>query len=374
MSKITDETTFWMRRALQLARRQRGTFPNPRVGAIVVKDGERVGQGAHRQAGEPHAEVYALREAGAASRGADLYVTLEPCHHEGRTPPCSRMIAEAGVARVFVGVADPTTQARGGTDGLRKADVEVVSGICEDECRRLIEEFVAWQQERAYGVLKAAITLDGQIADAAGRSQWITGEKARQAGHRLRAAADLVMVGKGTLLADNPRLDVRGVRGPQPAKAVLCRRLPPLPADIALNPAKKPVHLICEQDSSSAKDWRAAGFRVERLPGWIQTPDILSRWMLGAGYHRFLLEGGGVVHRWALQAELIDRVHLFVAPLLLGGQGIGVMGSDMSPGLGQAFEIHRPQWHRHGADMEVTGIPVRRRANRPDHASSQTVS
>ena len=214
MSAHTPEDARWMGEALALAERGRyTTSPNPMVGALVVKDGVVVGRGFHARAGEAHAEVFACREAGEKTRGATLYVTLEPCCHHGRTPPCSELVIASGFTRVVVGTRDPNPRVAGrGIASMRAAGIQVDEGVLVEESQRLIRPFASWVTgERPWVRLKLATSLDGRIATSNGASQWITGAEARRRGHLLRAASDGIMVGSGTALADDPRLNVRGI-------------------------------------------------------------------------------------------------------------------------------------------------------------------
>ena len=218
----------WMRHAVTLgARADRGVRPNPAVGCVVVADGRMVGEGHHQRLGGPHAEVHALKMAGELARGATAYVTLEPCNHHGRTPPCVDALIAAGVARVVVGVADTTPSAAGGAERLRGAGVQVDVGVEGEAAARLAEVFlVNHHHERPFVRLKMAASLDGYTAASDGSSRWLTGAEARRRVHRWRADADAVMVGSGTALADDPRLDLRhGVPGVPPLRVVADRRL-----------------------------------------------------------------------------------------------------------------------------------------------------
>src|SRR5574340_167429 len=232
VSMFSAQDSAWMAQALRLAERGLySTSPNPRVGCVLVRDGDAVGEGWHERAGEPHAEVHALREAGEAARGATAYVSLEPCAHHGRTPPCADALIEAGVARVVAATADPNPVAGGGADRLRAAGIRVDVGCEEAAARELNAPFFhAFVSERPWVTLKLALSLDGALADAAGRSRWVTGARARRTAHELRAGSDAVAVGIGTVLADDPQLTVRGVRSPRvaPARVVFDRqaRLP----------------------------------------------------------------------------------------------------------------------------------------------------
>src|SRR5690242_16684628 len=217
-----------MRKALSLARRMLGrTSPNPAVGCVIVRGARIVGQGATAEGGRPHAEAVALARAGARARGATAYVSFEPCAHRGRTPPCSRALAEAGVRRVVVGCVDPYPPVRGrGLAILRAAGVAVVAGVLEDECRRLNQGFITRvTRGRPFATLKLATSLDGRIAAGSGDSRWISSAAARALVHRWRAEADAVMVGAGTVLADNPRLTCRVAGGRDPVRVIIDGRL-----------------------------------------------------------------------------------------------------------------------------------------------------
>ncbi|MBM3464963.1 MAG: bifunctional diaminohydroxyphosphoribosylaminopyrimidine deaminase/5-amino-6-(5-phosphoribosylamino)uracil reductase RibD [Armatimonadetes bacterium] len=289
-----------MRRALELAARALGdTSPNPVVGAVLVRDGEIVGDGWHQRAGLPHAEVEALAAAGDRARGATLYVTLEPCNHQGRTPPCTEAVLQAGIARVVAAVADSNPLARGGLAWLRERGVEVSCGLLEDEARRLNRFFFTWiARRRPFVTLKWAMTLDGRAATASGHSQWITGPEARALVHCERAAHDAVLVGIGTVLADNPRLDARVDGVSKPRLRVVLDPRGRTPADArVLDPSLGPTLVLPTRDLS------------EVLRG-LAARDVLS----------VFVEGGPTVHGAFLRAGLVDRVLAFVAPKGVGGR------------------------------------------------------
>ena len=263
MANATPEDARWMAEALALAERGRyTTSPNPMVGAVIVAGGQVVGRGFHARAGEPHAEVFACREAGERSAGATLYVTLEPCCHHGRTPPCVDLAIASGVQRVVVGARDPNPKVAGrGIAALRSAGIEVTQGVLATESERLNRPFNRWiTQGRPWVQLKLATSLDGRIAAPTGASQWITGPEARAQGHVLRAAADAIMVGSGTALTDDPRLNVRDVTSlldddtpiPDPRRVIVdsrCRL--PLTAR-CLGPSDGPPTLIASAIPESA--------------------------------------------------------------------------------------------------------------------------
>jgi diaminohydroxyphosphoribosylaminopyrimidine deaminase / 5-amino-6-(5-phosphoribosylamino)uracil reductase len=327
----------FMRRALELAERGRGlTSPNPMVGAVVVRDGRVIGEGAHLRAGRPHAEVEALAAAGEGARGATLYVTLEPCTHQGRTPPCAPVVARAGVARVVIALVDPNPQVPGGgASRLREAGVEVTLGLLAEEAERQNRAWLtAVREQRPHVTLKAAATLDGKLADVHGGSKWITGEAARGRAHRLRAESDAIVVGATTALRDDPALTVR-LPEPwprEPYRVVLDTRAR-LGADARLIHAGTPARaLIAVGEAAPAAAVAAleqAGATVLRCAtreGRIDPLALLAR-LFALDVRGVLVEGGAETHAAFLDAGVVDRVALFVAPLLLGGRAAaGVVG------------------------------------------------
>ncbi|HRF60084.1 MAG TPA: bifunctional diaminohydroxyphosphoribosylaminopyrimidine deaminase/5-amino-6-(5-phosphoribosylamino)uracil reductase RibD [Fimbriimonadaceae bacterium] len=317
----------FMRRAIRLSLRGYPA-PNPHVGCVIVRDGSVVGEGFHQYAGGPHAEVVALRQAGTQAQGADVYVTLEPCAHHGRTPPCTEALIEADVSRVVVACRDRYEQAAGGAERLRAAGIEVVVGVLEAEAAATNRRFiVAVARGRPYVTVKAAITLDGMIANPAGESKWITGLAARTAGHRLRAEMGAVLVGPRTALLDDPRLTarVRGVVNP-PLRILLDPR-GELPADrAAYREAGRTWHVVLEKHA----DRVGAMPRVDVVPvpgedGELDLGAVLER-LHEDGQTGLLVEGGGSTIRRFLEAGLVDRVDLFVAPKLLG-EGVSWIGN-----------------------------------------------
>ncbi len=320
-----------MHRALALAERGRGlTSPNPMVGAVVVApDGEIVGEGAHLRAGAPHAEIEALAAAGPGARGATLYLTLEPCAHAGRTPPCAPAVVAAGIARVVAALGDPNPLVAGrGFARLRAAGVEVVEGVLAGEAAQQNRAFlVAMTEQRPHVTLKVAMTLDGKIADAQGGSRWITGESARSHAHRLRSESDAIVVGVATVLRDDPALTVRlGRPWPrEPYRVVLdtAARTPPDARMIgAATPARALVAVGEAAPAARTGALEAAGATVVRCPTRDDRvdPGALLAWLHAREVRSVLVEGGGEVHAAFLDAALVDRVAMFVAPLLVGGR------------------------------------------------------
>jgi diaminohydroxyphosphoribosylaminopyrimidine deaminase/5-amino-6-(5-phosphoribosylamino)uracil reductase len=333
--QMTDEA--FMRRALELAARGRGlTSPNPMVGAVVVREGEVVGEGFHARAGAPHAEVEALRAAGPRARGATLYVTLEPCNHHGRTPPCAPVVRAAGVARVVAALPDPNPLvAGGGADGLRAAGVAVEIGLLAEEAAGQNRVFLtAMRERRPHVTLKAGMTADGKIADVHGGARWITAEAARGEAHRQRSEADAIVVGITTVLRDDPALTIRLDRPwpREPYRVVLDTSARTPPAARLITAATASRALIAVGDGAPAgrvTALEAAGVEVLRCPtrdGHVAVDAVLEA-LFARDVRGVLLEGGGEVHAAFLEAGLVDRVTLFVAPLLLGGrEAPGVVG------------------------------------------------
>jgi diaminohydroxyphosphoribosylaminopyrimidine deaminase/5-amino-6-(5-phosphoribosylamino)uracil reductase len=366
MSRAADA---WMTRALDLAARgSRATAPNPRVGALVVRGGEVVGQGWHRAVGGPHAEAFALEAAGERARGATLYSSLEPCPHEGRQPPCVARIVQAGVARVVVGLVDPDPLVGGeGIAALRRAgiEVELASGAVARAAERLLEDYLVHRREgRALAALKVAATLDGRIADRDGASRWVTGEAARAAGRDLRARYGAILVGAGTVLADDPRLLLpAGDEGGPFLRCVADGRLS-VPAGARLFAAARgagPVVVYASPDADPAR--RAAleqtGAEVVVLgpPGGPVPPGAILRDLAGRGVLGVLVEGGGVTHGHFLEAGLADKLHWFLAPRLLADPAARPAVAGPGRPLGRAWEGAFAEVTRLGEDLLLTLYP-----------------
>jgi diaminohydroxyphosphoribosylaminopyrimidine deaminase/5-amino-6-(5-phosphoribosylamino)uracil reductase len=334
---VTDAD--FMRRALLHARRaEGGTTPNPMVGAVVVSpSGTVVGYGRHPKAGEPHAEVFALQDAGAQARGATIYVNLEPCCHTGRTGPCTKRIVEAGITRVVAAMPDPNPLVSGkGFDELRAHGIDVEVGLLREEAERLNRAFTIVQTEgRPMVVAKVATSVDARIASAAGERTQITSGPANRRAQRLRAAVDAVGIGSGTLLVDDPVLTVRDVYRSRPlARVVFDRRLrTPAAARIFSTLSAGPVIIMTSTEalsrhSDKAESLRAAGATL--VDGTGDLPGDL-RLLLRFEISTLLLEGGAALHAAAWQANVIDRVHLIVAPSILGERGVALFnGIDIA--------------------------------------------
>lgn len=341
----------YMRRALALACRAEGrTSPNPMVGAVIVKDGRVVGEGYHHRAGEPHAEIEALRAAGDAAHGAMLYVTLEPCAHYGRTPPCTDALIVAGLAEVFYAVGDPNPRVNGkGHAQLEAAGIVVHRGPCEDEARDLNRPFFKHVTTgRPFVTAKFAMSLDGKIATRTGDSRWITNEASRRRGHALRNVTDAILVGAGTVLADDPQLTTRleaddvhhpvriivDSRGRVPLSARVFDPALPGWAVLTTTAAAAPAHCAA---------LTARGVEVWTLPsdgqGRVNLPALLDE--IGRrGMLTLLVEGGSELLGAFLAERLVDRVWAFVAPLIIGGrEAAGPVGGPGVAKLSQALRL-----------------------------------
>jgi diaminohydroxyphosphoribosylaminopyrimidine deaminase/5-amino-6-(5-phosphoribosylamino)uracil reductase len=323
-----------MRQALGLAARARGrTAPNPPVGALVVRGGRRIAGGLHAGPGRPHAEAQALRKAGERARGATLYVTLEPCAHQGRTPPCVEAVLHARVRRVVIGLVDPDPRTAGRSIArLRRAGVQVVTGVEREACRELVRGFASRvERGRPHTELKLAASLDGRIATRSGESRWITGAPARAYVHELRRRVDAIAVGSRTAAADDPELTAR--RG----RRIVHRPLPVLvDSKLSLSPRARLLRgrraLVLTASGAPArrrKALEAAGARVVAVPTRAGQLDLEAAWqaLAGLGVNELLVEGGGALAAALLRAGLVDRLHLLQGPVLIGSEGRPLLGA-----------------------------------------------
>ena len=370
MAEVNDKQ--YMREALDLARQGAGrTSPNPMVGAIIVKAGRIVGRGWHRKAGTPHAEIHALADAGLEAENATIYVTLEPCCHQGRTGPCTEALIKAGIHRVVVAMVDPNPLVAGcGINQLRKQGIIVDTGILSDEAASLNAPFIKWIScQLPFVTLKSGISLDGKIATRTGHSQWITGEESRLEVHRMRDAADAVLTGIGTVLADNPELTARLPEGGKSPVRVVLDRLArtPLTAKLVTD-GKAPTLIAVSPDAPSERTLALTkcGVEIITLPkGTDGEPDIgvLLRNLGQRGLTSVLVEAGGTLNSALLFNHYVDRVVLFVAPKIIGGAGApgpyGGAGSDL---LSDAVELEDINVRTFGADLMIDGYVKRREA------------
>jgi len=354
-----------MKHVLRLARKGRGlTSPNPMVGALVVREGKVVGEGYHHAAGEPHAEVLALEEAGRRAVGATIYTNLEPCcHTEKRTPPCTEAIIQSGIRHVVSAMKDPNPMVYGkGFERLRDAGIEVVDELLLSEAEALNEVFIKHKTTgRPFVTLKAAMTLDGRISTASGESRWISGKKARAEVDRLRAEVDAVLIGIGTVLADNPMLKLRKVKGKNPIRIVIDPQLKiPMTFHLVSNLESTETLILSTEGASAEKMQvlRDKGVTVVPLPdeqGMISFETILDH--LGRrGLTSLLIEGGAGVNGMALRSGLVDRVIFYIAPkFLCGDDARGVVGGKAIGTLSSALSLENLKVRRLGEDIRIEG-------------------
>jgi diaminohydroxyphosphoribosylaminopyrimidine deaminase/5-amino-6-(5-phosphoribosylamino)uracil reductase len=369
-----DET--FMHLALRLAAKGRGkTSPNPMVGAVVVRGSRIVGRGYHHKAGEPHAEVLALRQAGNRARGATLYLNLEPCSHFGRTPPCTDTILQAGIRRVVTGMKDPNPLVAGkGIRRLRRAGVEVEVGILESECREMNAPFCKYiTMGSPFVILKAACSLDGKTATHSGDSHWVSSEASRKRVHRLRMDVDAVMVGSGTVRRDDPLLTVRlpGAKvSRQPLRVVVDSRLGiSLSCQLVRTAGRYRTLVATTQKASPAKIRKLQKAKVEV---WMGQSDARGRVRLSAlaeelgrrGIVSVLLEGGATLNASAIRERIVDRILVFFAPKIVGGQKApGFLGGKGVSRMRDAEPIKILKTGRVGPDIVVEGSLVSRRSS-----------
>ena len=363
--EVAPVDSHWMAHALMLAEQARGlTSPNPMVGAVLVRDGVPVGDGFHARAGAPHAEALALRVAGSRAEGATLYVTLEPCTHHGRTPPCVEGILAARVGRVVVAALDPDPRVNGrGLQALRAAGVPVVTGCMEDNALALNRVFfTAMRRLRPHVTLKCAMTLDGKIAAFDRSARWITGPEARAEGHRLRSEADAIVVGVGTALADDPALSVR-LPAPwprEPLRVVLDSHAR-LPLSARLigsgEPGRAVVAVTDLAPAGRAAALEARGATVlscKARDGRVDPEDLCAR-LFARQVIGILLEGGGELNASFLEAGLVDRVAFFVAPIVIGGRAAPTAVGGRGRPLADAIRLESVSVRQLGRDWLIEG-------------------
>ncbi|ETP70173.1 5-amino-6-(5-phosphoribosylamino)uracil reductase [Planococcus glaciei CHR43] len=358
---------FYMDLALTNAKTMKGqTDPNPLVGSVIVNDNRIVGIGAHLKAGEPHAEIHALRMAGEAARGGTIYVTLEPCSHHGRTGPCALAIIEAGLKKVVIATLDPNPIVAGnGVKMLEEAGIEVLVGIREEESRKMNEVFNKFiETQQPFVILKAASTLDGKIASHTLDSKWITSEDARRDVHVLRSENRAILVGVGTVIADDPELTSRIPNGRHPLRIVLDSKLRiPLDAKVVTdNLADTWIFTSKQHDPKKRARLEALGITVIETSGEQRTdiPDVVR--ILGErSISSLFIEGGGTINAAFLENGLVDKVVLYFAPKLIGGKDAPTFleGSGFEL-MKQAVELEDGEFLKIGKDFRFTGYPIKR--------------
>lgn len=350
--------------ALGLARSQLGlTSPNPSVGCVIVRAGKIVGRGATAAGGRPHAETVALVEAGGRARGATAYVSLEPCAHQGKTPPCARALVQARVARVVIGCLDRYPAVRGrGVAILRRAGIEVTVGVREDECAAVNEGFFTRvARGRPFGLLKLAMSIDGRIAAASGDSKWISSIQSRAIVHRWRRECDAVVVGAGTVIADNPRLTCRIPGGRDPIRVIVDARLRISPAALALVERSAVGAIVVTTRANLARARRRyGGPRVEVLAIGRKGAGIdlaaMVREFGRRGWNKILFEGGAHLAGAALAAGIIDRAAFFVAPKIVGA-GLGAIEGLATARITQSIALDNVSLRQVGVDLLIEGRP-----------------
>jgi len=360
---VEERDRRYMRMACRLALKAAGkTSPNPMVGAVLVRDGKIVGRGFHRFAGADHAEIVAVKRAGARAQGATLYLNLEPCVHQGRTPPCAPVLIRAGIKEVVVGMEDPNPLVAGrGLAALRRAGIVVRSGILRAECEQLNEAFIKYiTRKLPFVTLKLAASLDGRIATASGDARWVTGSAARHEVHRLRNRLDAVLVGAGTVLADDPRLTCRVAGGRDPWRVILDGRLRiPLDARLLHGRAREKNIIITGSRASSRKiraleSLGAQVWRFDLRGGLIPWTPVLKR-LASFGIMSVLVEGGAATAASALRDRAVDKLLLFYAPKIFGGDGRSMIDSVGVTRVRRAIRLQRIELVKLGEDLLVSG-------------------
>lgn len=361
---MTPQAEQFMQRAIALARKGLGrTAPNPPVGAVLVRDGNVVGEGFHSAAGQPHAEIFALNDAGDLAFGADLYVTLEPCCHQGRTGPCTEALINAGVARVYIGAQDPNPLVAGkGMERLRQAGVDVKCEVLTAESQKLIAPFAKHiSSGLPYVVFKAAMTLDGKTATSVGDSQWISCAASREIVHQLRNQVDGIMVGSGTVKADDPRLTTRLAEGGRdPVRIVFDGSLETSPqATLYTQPSVAKTVLVTASGHTEEvlRSYRAVGVeivQVSRNADGLDLPAALIE--LGKmNLQYLLLEGGSILGGAMIRAGLVDRVMIFVAPKMIGGDGYSLFAGEGVASISDAWSLMNLRARQIGTDILIEG-------------------
>jgi len=348
----------------EIAKRGVGkTSPNPAVGAVLVKNDKIISKGYHKKAGFAHAEINALREAGREARGADMYATLEPCSHFGKTPPCTDAIIKAGIKRVFIGMKDPNPLVAGrGIRRLRNAGIKVEIGILENECKNINEAYRKYITTKTpFVTLKLASTLDGRIATCTGESKWITGEAARRFAHKMRAEADAVMIGIGTVLKDNPALTTRLVKGKDPVRVVVDSSLRIPISSRVLNREKGAIIVATTKDKGQKekkiKALNAKGTEVLLLPAKDGMVDLtaLIQELAKREITSVMIEGGSNLAASAIKEAIVDKVAIFVAPKILGKEGLPMIENLGIKRIKNAIRLRGFECQKLGEDILLEG-------------------
>lgn len=361
---MTSTDITYMKRALVQAKKGIGkTYPNPAVGCIIVKNGVVIAEGWHKRAGGPHAEIHALGIAGDAARGSDVYVTLEPCCHTGKTPPCSEALIKAGVKRVVAGMGDPNPRVNGGgLHALQKAGIDTFCGVLEEECRAINRPFLKHMATgMPFVTYKCAMTLDGKIASVTGESRWISCEASRKIVHRMRAGSAAIMVGVDTIIADNPQLTVRHVKGTDPVRIIVDSHLR-TPASVEVlrgGMAQGTIIATIETDTRAHARYLESGARLlvcRSENGRVHLRDLWRK--LGeAGIQSLLLEGGSHLAGEALKQGLIDQCVFFYAPKVIGSDGFSPFSLTGATDMTRSIPFRTLSVRHVGTDIMVTACP-----------------
>ena len=364
--------TYFMERAIELARRGwRKTCPNPCVGAVITRAGDILGEGWHKEYGGPHAEIEAIEDAkkrGHTLEGATLWVTLEPCNHHGKTPPCTHAILKNGITRVVVGAIDPNPCVEGGgVSFLRGHGLEVITGVKEDRCKELIRDFRVWSTEkRPYVILKLAQTLDGKIATRTGDSRWVSCPSSRERVQELRKGVDAVLIGANTFFKDDPRLTVRARENKlkQPLAIVITSRIPPMDKDFYLLSTRPSQTLfwIPQDRALPWRPWRDKGIEVWEIPlcgeGKIDLKKAMERIFQEKKCYHILCEGGGMLAQSLVQCDLVDELQVFISPKTLGDvQGVSPFSGAEIEKMKDAVRWRIWEYEKVGMDLWIRLFP-----------------
>jgi len=359
-----DHSTYMMR-ALELAEKGNGfTSPNPMVGAVVVKNGQIVGEGYHMIYGGPHAEVNALNNAGEKAKGSTIYVTLEPCNHTGKTPPCTHKILNSGISTVVMAMKDPNSDVKGGgADFLREKGITVIESVCEEEARKLNPAFIKYMKTNLPLVtMKYAATMDGRIATKNGDSRWISNEKSRHYVHQMRHSNQAIMVGIGTVKKDNPSLTTRlpEINGVDPVRFIVDTNLSIDKSSkiLHLNSSQKTI-LVCSKDLPENKinEFKNMGVGILQVSTKGQQIDM-NEMLKSIGKMKItslLIEGGSQIHASAVQSKIVDRICCFIAPKILGGDGIPICKGPSSLLMKDAFPVRNINIKQFDDDIMIQG-------------------